>query len=113
MLVPAAILAGFAIVWLVFRPDPERARTIETYVLKGARIIDVRDPGAYRQRHIQDAENIPTDHLPHGLTPDERIIVYGQDEEESARAAQRLRDRGFAHVVDAGPMSHWPIPQPG
>ena len=113
ILVPAAIFAGFVAIWLVFRPDPERARKIERYVLKGARIIDVRDPGAFHQCHIQNAESVPYDRLPGGLDPEERVIVYGQDDEESARAAERLRNMGFAYVVDAGPMSHWPIPQPG
>jgi len=113
MLVPALMMAGFAIVYLVFRPDPERGRAIERALLKGARVIDVRSPAAFAARHIFNAESIPLAALPGSLQPNERLIVYGHSEDDSAAAAAGLRAQGFTRVIDAGPMSRWPIPQPG
>ena len=115
LLVPAALLAGFARIWLLFRPDPARKRAIEQAVLRGARIVDVRPAAAFLQQHVQGAESIPLDALddtPLAEGP-QRMVVYGASAEESAEAARILRARGVARVVDAGPMSHWPIPQPG
>lgn len=113
MLIPGALMAAFTVIYYLFRPDPARGRAVERYVLKGARIIDVRPPDAYHSRHIANADNVPLEALPADLVPADRHIVYGWSDEETARAVEILKAAGFARVVDAGPMSHWPIPQPG
>ena len=113
MLVPAAIMVAFTVVYYLFRPDPARARAVERYVLQGAEIVDVRPEAAYRDRHVSNAQSVPLAALPGALSPGARVIVYGSSDEESAEAARILKAAGFARVVDAGPMSQWPIPQPG
>ena len=113
MLVPAAMMVAFAVVYYLFRPDPARARAVERYVLQGAEIVDVRPESAFQASHVANARSVPLGALPGDLAPGGRVIVYGGSDEESAEAARVLKAAGFARVVDAGPMSHWPIPQPG
>ena len=113
LFIPALLMVAATITYYLFRPDPERARSIERYLLQGAEVVDVRPPEAFNHRHISGARSVPLAQLPGPLSAGARIIVYGWSDEDSAEATRILRDAGFARVVDAGPMSHWPIPQPG
>lgn len=113
LFVPALLMVAATVTYYLLRPDPERARSIERYLLQGAEVVDVRPPAAFDSRHISGARSVPLDRLPGPLLASARIIVYGRSDEESAEAARVLKEAGFARVVDAGPMSHWPIPQPG
>lgn len=113
LLVPALLMVAFTVTYYLLRPDPERARRIERYLLQGADVVDVRSREAFDVRHISGARSVPLDRLPGPLLASARVIVYGASDEDSAEAARILQEAGFARVVDAGPMSHWPIPQPG
>jgi rhodanese-related sulfurtransferase len=113
LLVPAAMMVAFTVIYYLFRPDPARGRAVERYVIQGAHIVDVRPPQDFQQGHVSGARSVPLATLPGDLPPADRVIVYGRSDEDSAAAALALKDAGFARVIDAGPMSHWPIPQPG
>ncbi|GFE67820.1 rhodanese-like domain-containing protein [Chroococcus sp. FPU101] len=67
-------------------------------------IIDVRDSEAFRQSRIQGAMNVPMDNLlktaESSLEYNRDIYVYGASDEESAEAANMLRQAGFARVAE-------------
>ncbi len=70
-------------------------------------ILDVRNHELYVKGHIDNALNIPVSKIVHdaeGIIKDKNrmIYVYGQDEEESCMAAQKLSDMGFVSVSEIG-----------
>lgn len=75
-------------------------------------IIDVRDRLVYNQGHILGAMDMPLDSLAErataSLQPTRDIYVYGETDEESAVAAQKLREAGFQSVSELkGGFAGW------
>lgn len=69
----------------------------------GARVIDVRNPDAFRKGHLIGAKNIPLEELPakvEGLARDKEqsLLLYCDTGFSSAKAAGQLRRQGFADV---------------
>jgi phage shock protein E len=81
-------------------------------VKKGAALVDVRTREEFADGHIQGAVNIPLSDLSARLAeigPKTRpVVVYCFSGGRSRRAAQLLREAGFAQVSDLGAMSRWP-----
>jgi rhodanese-related sulfurtransferase len=78
----------------------------------GLTIIDVRNHEVYNQSRISGAMNMPIDRLPGmataSLRPDRDIYVYGKDAEETAAAANLLREAGFQKVAELqGGLTTW------
>ncbi len=73
-------------------------------------ILDVRDEESFREGHLPEAVNIPYEKLVHAagkILPDlgQTIYVYGESEEESCAAAQKLSDMGYAGIAEIGSYS--------
>lgn len=71
-------------------------------------VIDVRTRVEFFFGHLEGAENIPVDRLPHALagrndiTTSSRILVYCASGARSAQAAAMLQAAGYGRVVDGG-----------
>lgn len=75
-------------------------------------IIDARDRQAYHKERIVGAIPVPTEQLPQLIKPilelERRIYIYGSTDEETASAAQKLRQAGFFKVVELqGGLKAW------
>ncbi|HSD46380.1 MAG TPA: rhodanese-like domain-containing protein [Pyrinomonadaceae bacterium] len=66
-------------------------------------LLDIRHRAAYAKNHKYAARNIPLDELPvraqNELSPDQTIVVYGNDPSETDLAYSILESQGFAHVL--------------
>jgi len=88
----------------------DRARA-HALVDKGARLVDVRTPEEYAERHAGPAINLPLDQIPARAAElgghDQPIIVYCHTGVRAAIAARRLQQAGFKHVYNLGTLGHW------
>lgn len=87
------------------RIDGPSARTL---VSKGAKLVDVRTPEEYANKHVEGAVNVPLDTLQSfdfGPT-DTPLVVYCSSGKRSAQAAATLRAKGYS-VHDLGGMSRF------
>lgn len=70
----------------------------------GLTIIDIRDHDTFNQGRIQGAMNMPIDRLvgmvQASIRPDRDIYLYGDNAEETASAAEMLRQVGYQHVAE-------------
>lgn len=74
-------------------------------------ILDVRDRDAYNQGRIMGAMPFPVDQLVDragSLAKSRDIYVYGESDEQTAQAAQLLRNAGYIHVSELkGGLAAW------
>jgi rhodanese-related sulfurtransferase len=75
-------------------------------------ILDVRDREAYDDRRILGAMNTPMDILPDAadmtLQHKRDIYIYGESDEQSRQAAEKLRQAGFTRVAELqGGINTW------
>ncbi len=74
-------------------------------------ILDVRDRNAFNQGHIMGAMPFPQDELVDragSIAKTRDIYVYGENDEQTAQAAQQLRTAGFVHVSELkGGLAAW------
>ncbi|MBD2430923.1 MULTISPECIES: rhodanese-like domain-containing protein [Fischerella] len=75
-------------------------------------ILDVRDRQVHNQGHITGAMPMPLNELVDRATAtiakSRDIYVYGSNDEETAQAAQLLRNAGFEHVSELrGGLPAW------
>lgn len=77
----------------------------------GATLVDVRTPEEFAAGHLPGAVNIPVDELPQRLgelgPPEKPLVVYCHTGRRATRAEKVLREHGFQHVLNLGPMSAW------
>lgn len=70
----------------------------------GLTIIDIRNHDAFNQGRIQGAMNMPIDRLvgmvQASIRRDRDIYLYGENAEETTRAANMLREAGYEHVAE-------------
>jgi rhodanese-related sulfurtransferase len=113
---PTLILGSIAVLavagYLVFGRGRElQGAEARRLVAEGALLLDVRSPGEFSGGHLPGAINVPVQELEARLRevgPDERhVVVYCRSGHRSSRAAQILREHGFAHVHNLGPMTAW------
>lgn len=75
-------------------------------------ILDARDREAYNDRRILGALNTPLEILPDAadmsLQHKRDIYVYGESDEQSHQAAEKLRQAGFSRVAELqGGIDSW------
>lgn len=75
-------------------------------------ILDVRDRGAFNASRIMGAMAMPLEDLPQraldSLEPRREIYVYGDSDEQSTQAANKLREAGFGSVSELkGGLAAW------
>jgi len=86
--------------------DGKRAKAL---VASGAKLVDVRSPQEFAEKHLDGAVNVPiaevanTDFGP----KDGKLVVYCGSGVRSAKAAAKLESRGYTQVYDLGAMSTW------
>ncbi len=86
--------------------------TIKEKIKAGARVIDVRSPGEFRDGAYPGAVNIPLATLPARMMElepkDKPIVLYCASGARSGQAARILKQAGFADVVNAGGLDDMP-----
>jgi rhodanese-related sulfurtransferase len=75
-------------------------------------ILDVRDRTAFNEGHIMGAMSMPMDELPQkaidSLDRNRDIYIYGENDEQSAQTAAKLRQAGFECVSELrGGLAAW------
>lgn len=75
-------------------------------------ILDVRDRGAFNASRIMGAMSMPIEEVVEkaqgSISPKREIYVYGEDDAQSADAANRLRQAGFNSVSELrGGLAGW------
>lgn len=76
-------------------------------------IVDVRTPGEYAERHLENALNVPNEEIadtpPEKLADkDARLIVYCRTGVRSKQASDKLVAMGYTNVFDMGGINDWP-----
>lgn len=76
-------------------------------------IVDVRTPGEYAERHLENALNVPNEEIadtpPEKLADkDARLIVYCRTGVRSKQASDKLVAMGYTNVLDMGGINDWP-----
>lgn len=78
---------------------------------EGARLVDVRTPAEFSERHLPGAVNVPLQVLEQRLgdlgPKDAPIVLYCRSGNRSAHAASLLRSAGFTVVYDLGAIDRW------
>ena len=78
---------------------------------EGARLVDVRTPAEFRERHLPGALNVPLQALERRLSElgpkDAPLVLYCRSGNRSALAASMLRAAGFTAVHDLGAIDRW------
>ena len=108
------LIIGF-IVWRMMPAKGVRTISVENLkeVLKdqSKQFIDVRTPGEYKGRHIQEFKNFPLNELKtnlRNLDSSKATFVICQSGMRSSQAAKVLKKAGFVDVVNvSGGMSAW------
>ena len=75
-------------------------------------IIDIRSRAAFVESHITGAASIPdavlVESISASLEMERDIYIYGDNDEQSSGAAQRLRDAGYQSVAELrGGLPAW------
>ena len=75
-------------------------------------VLDVRDRTVFNQLRILGAITMPIEELPDRATatiqPTREIYVYGENDEQSAQAAAKLREAGLENVSELrGGLDAW------
>ena len=90
------------------RVSPEEAKRL---VANGARLIDVRTPAEFAEKHIPGAKNIPIGELDHRLAElepkDAPVVLYCRSGSRSSSGVRLLEKRGFTRIYNLGAMSQW------
>ena len=79
---------------------------------KQAMLIDVRTEEEYKEKHLDDAINIPYDVIGDTIETygtidfDTPIIVYCKSGGRSSQAAETLKDKGYTKIYDLGAISN-------
>ena len=90
----------------------EDAKTIMEAAEDGVIILDVRPEKDYSAGHIPGAINIPLEYISEIIceeltNPDEIILVYGQNDEQSKQAISKLYELRYTHVYEFGGFDNW------
>lgn len=78
----------------------------------GLTIIDVRDRNTFNDAHIMGAMPMPVEtivqQIQGNLEPNRDIYVYGENDQQTAEAANKLREAGYYRVAELkGGLSDW------
>ena len=78
-------------------------------VENGALVIDVRTPEEFKEKHVQDAINLPIEEIMKGrinLPKDKELVLYCRSGSRSATCAKVLKEQGWS-VYDVATQSDW------
>lgn len=105
------VVAFFIYKQLRSRLGEQDAVAVRQALASGARIVDVRTPAEFSAGHVPGAVNIPLSELTNNLKKVGKkrkpVVVYCRSGSRSAHAANILRQRGFAQVLDMKAMTNW------
>lgn len=80
-------------------------------VAAGARLVDVRTPPEFHDRHLPGAINVPLQTLASRLgalgAKDAPLVLYCRSGARSSQAAAMLRNAGYTAVHDLGSIGNW------
>ena len=80
--------------------------SVESAIVAGALLYDVRTPAEFVAGHIEYAQNFPLQNLQAGVFPDvptdQKIYLYCQSGNRSLQAASLLKQRGYTNISDLG-----------
>lgn len=104
VLVIAAIVV---VIFIMKRAGQISPKDAQSYLKKGALVIDVRSPSEFDSDHLPTALNIPLDEietaLPRCLKDKNQVLLLRcQSGVRSGMAKQRLKGMGYANVFDLG-----------
>jgi phage shock protein E len=90
------------------RIDSKQAHAL---VQSGAKLVDVRTPAEFADKHVPGAINVPLQELQarmKELEPkDQTLILYCRSGSRSRTAYDQLKKQGFTKIHDLGAMSAW------
>lgn len=105
-----ALFAG-GLVWYSQGSTASEAATrtisdIESDIVNGAQLIDVRTPEEFDAGHIDQAILLPLQSIEAGIMPavdkDDLLYLYCRSGNRSAEAKALLEDAGYQNIVDLG-----------
>ncbi len=105
------IVAGVVIALILLKRlslvDPKSARD---WLAKGAKVIDVRSPSEFQERHLPGAINVPLGGLREEITrvaPDKAqpLLLHCLSGGRSGLGKRLLRAMGYRHVFNLGSYS--------
>lgn len=78
---------------------------------EGAILIDVRTAEEYNSKHLEKAINIDYQEIGDKIlskvkNKDDKIIVYCQSGNRSAKAASTLKEKGYKNIYDLGSINN-------
>jgi phage shock protein E len=86
--------------------------SVKEKIAAGARIVDVRTPGEFKDGAYPGAINIPISVLPvrmNELSPkDKPIVLYCASGARSGQGLRLLKQAGFTDVINAGGLEDMP-----
>ena len=99
-----AVLAVMLVIKRLSFISPEAARKL---LQQGALVVDVREAGEYRGRHLPQAVNIPLGELRGSVpqhVPDKNqvLLLHCLSGTRSAIAKRQLKGMGYTHVFNLG-----------
>jgi len=78
----------------------------------GALVVDVRNPGEYKEGHYKNAKLVPVSEIGNRIgelgDKSKPVVVYCASGARSAMAAKILRANGFVDVTNAGGLDDMP-----
>lgn len=90
------------------RIDSKQAHAL---VQEGAKLVDVRTPAEFAEKHLPGAINVPVQELEtriKELEPkDQTLILYCRSGHRSGIAYDQLKKQGFTKLFDLGSISAW------
>ena len=80
---------------------------------KNYRILDVRTPAEYADKHIPGAENLPNETIGRNEIPalpdkEQMLLVYCRSGNRSRQASAKLAKLGYTNVLEFGGIINWP-----
>ena len=90
-------------------PRPVDGKKAKALVAGGAKLVDVRSPAEFTEKHIDGAVNVPLAEVANTDmgAKDKPVVVYCGSGTRSAKAAAKLQAKGYTQVFDLGAMSSW------
>lgn len=81
---------------------------LQSLIVQGAKIVDVRTPAEYKDGHVKGSINLPLQTLGsqmNKLKKDEIIITCCRSGSRSGMARRQLQAAGFTQVYNGGPWN--------
>lgn len=106
-----AIVVGFVVVLLLLKRATFISESVaREYLKQGARVVDVRSPEEFRERHLPGAINIPLGDLADRImevVPDkgQPVLLHCLSGGRSGMAQRKLKQMGYRNAFNLGGYS--------